>query len=205
MIDANPDLREKLKTAKVYFKKTLVLSVFLLLGIFVQDICSSPTHIAKADQIKKSSTQPAAEASWITLPESLEHASQVEIGAEIYRLVCSTCHGDKGQGLTDEWIARIDHGGQGCWQSKCHISNHPPDGFELPREVPALVGPNARPRFKTALELYTFTRNFMPYQAPGTMLPDEYWAVTAFLIELKGIPLNGPLDPGVAGTIYFSQ
>jgi hypothetical protein len=71
--------------------------------------------------------------------------------------------------------------------------------------VPALAGPNARPRFDTALELYTFIRNFMPYQAPGTMLTDEYWAVTAFLVELKGISLNGTLlDPAAAGTIYLT-
>lgn len=206
MVETDFDPHVKIGPVKIAIKKIFALSALLFLGVFIQDMCISPENIAKAGQITKNTTQSATQESWITLPESLESATQGEIGAEIYQLVCSTCHGDKGQGLTEEWIARIGHGAQGCWQSKCHISNHPPDGFVLPRDVPALAGPNARPRFETALELYTFIRNFMPYQAPGTMLTDEYWAVTAFLVELKGIPLNGTLlDPAVAGTIYFAH
>ena len=56
-------------------------------------------------------------------------ASQLEYGAEVYRLVCQDCHGNRGQGLTDEWRATWAPADQNCWQSKCHAANHPPEGF----------------------------------------------------------------------------
>ena len=68
-----------------------------------------------------------------TLPPS---ASQADAGAQVYTLVCSACHGDLGQGLTDEWRATWNPSDQNCWQSKCHGLNRPSDGFDLPRYVP---------------------------------------------------------------------
>ena len=128
--------------------------------------------------------------SWVLLNGPPEDATQVEIGAEIYRLVCSTCHGDVGQGLTDEWRARVDPENQNCWQSKCHVSNHPPDGFVLPRDIPSVTGERVAARFSNALNLYQFVSVTMPYHVPGTMLDEEYWQVTAFLLALNGIEMG---------------
>ncbi len=51
----------------------------------------------------------------VDLPAS---ATQLQYGAEVYRLVCSACHGDHGQGLTDAWRATWAPSDQNCWQSK---------------------------------------------------------------------------------------
>ncbi|HSH02193.1 MAG TPA: c-type cytochrome [Anaerolineae bacterium] len=119
-----------------------------------------------------------------------EDATQADIGAEIYRLVCSTCHGDKGQGLTDEWRQTLDPANQNCWQSKCHASNYPVDGFALPHYVPPVVGPAFTTKFKTAADVNLFIRTAMPYQVPGTLLPSEYWQLTAYLLTINGYQLE---------------
>ena len=66
----------------------------------------------------------STEESWLILPDLPPTATQADVGAEIYRLVCQDCHGNRGQGLTDEWRAEWDPEDQNCWQSKCHAPNH---------------------------------------------------------------------------------
>ena len=124
------------------------------------------------------------------LPDMPPDASQADYGAEVYRLVCSTCHGDIGQGLTDEFRATSRPENQNCWQSKCHASNHPVDGFVFPRYVPPLVGSHIPATFATAQDLYAFISTRMPYQVPGTMTEEEYWQLTAFILELNGYEVD---------------
>jgi cytochrome c5 len=126
----------------------------------------------------------------IILPEMPADATQADYGAEVYRLVCSACHGDRGQGLTADWIASWDPADQNCWKSKCHASNHPPDGFDLPHYVPPVAGAQFFTRFKTALDVYIYISQAMPWQNPGYLTADQFWQTTAFLLRLNGI------DPG---------
>jgi mono/diheme cytochrome c family protein len=121
--------------------------------------------------------------SWI-LVDLPPDATQVEHGAEIYRLVCSACHAHSGEGLTDEWRATWHPDDQNCWQSKCHAANHPPDGFELPI-APAVVGRQALAPFQTAADLHAYIQATMPWQEPNSMTEDEGWAVTAYVIKLN--------------------
>jgi LPXTG-motif cell wall-anchored protein len=100
------------------------------------------------------------------------------------------CHGDQGQGLTDEWRGVLDIADQNCWQSKCHSPNHPPGGFVFPKFVPSVVGAGVVARFETAYDLYTFLKTEMPFQAPGSLKDEEYWQLTAFLLRIN------QLDPG---------
>lgn len=142
--------------------------------------------------------------SWIIVPELPPTATQADRGAEIYRLVCSSCHGDRGQGLTTKWRMTWNPRDQNCWQSKCHASNHPPDGFELPRYVPAIIGPYTLTRFKTALDLYVYNHSFMPWHDPGSMIEEESWQVTAFLVRENGIdPIETPLDAERAAVLLL--
>lgn len=132
---------------------------------------------------------------WLRLPELPDDATQADVGAEVYRLVCEACHGDERQGLTDAWRAKWSPETQNCWQSKCHAGNHPPDGFDLPRYVPPLRGPDAFARFETALDLHVYVKNNMPWHNPGSLTDEQYWQVTAFLIREQGIaPMTAPLD-----------
>lgn len=129
---------------------------------------------------------PTPEESWLILPEMPASATQADIGAEIYRLVCRDCHGDKGQGLTDEWRATWNPEDQNCWQSKCHAGNHPVNGFDLPRYVPALIGPSTLARFSEPDELQEYIRVNMPWHDPGSLTNEEYWQLTAFLLRENG-------------------
>ncbi len=117
-------------------------------------------------------------------------ASETEKGREIYRLVCKACHGSGGQGLTEAWRNEWAPEDQNCWQSKCHAANHPPEGFILPRYVPALIGPNTLVRFETALDLFEYIRSQMPWQAPGSLTDEEYWQLTAYLALEHDIVLD---------------
>lgn len=123
---------------------------------------------------------------WLDLPPD---ATQLDHGKEVYRLVCSACHAYDGTGLTDEWRATWNPDDQNCWQSKCHASNHPPDGFYLP-QAPAIVGPVIPALFETADDLHEYIDQNMPWQNPGSLTDEEVWAVTAYVLELNDI------DPG---------
>ncbi|MEM7345446.1 MAG: c-type cytochrome [Chloroflexota bacterium] len=106
-----------------------------------------------------------------------------EDGADLYQQWCSSCHGDRGQGLTEEWQATWPETKQNCWQSKCHASNHPPDGFSFPKDVPALIGPETLINFDTGYTLNAYVQHSMPYWAPNLLSDEEYKAITAFLIK----------------------
>ncbi|MCA9935575.1 MAG: c-type cytochrome, partial [Anaerolineales bacterium] len=120
--------------------------------------------------------------------------TQQEFGAEKYRQVCMACHGDWGQGLTPEWRAQWGDDGN-CWQSHCHASNHPANGFELPQVVPALSKSSDMAGIKNAAELQQVIYETMPWWNPGFVTEEESWAIAAFLMESRGeLGLDVTLD-----------
>jgi len=141
------------------------------------------------------------EDSWIIV-DLPEDATQLEYGTEVYRLVCKACHGDKGQGLTDDWRAQWAPKDQNCWQSKCHALNHPPDGFYMP-QVPAVLGQPIR-NFGTALNLYTYNHHLMPWHDRGSMTEKESWSVTAYILKINGIDPGPDLNAETAANIDLS-
>jgi mono/diheme cytochrome c family protein len=141
------------------------------------------------------------EDSWIIV-DLPEDATQLEYGAEVYRLVCKACHGDKGQGLTEDWRAQWAPSDQNCWQSKCHGGNHPSDGFYMP-QVPAVLGQPIR-NFGTALNLYNYTHAYMPWHDRGSMTQKESWSVTAYLLKINGIDPPPELNAENAANIDLS-
>lgn len=123
-------------------------------------------------------------------------------GSALYQRWCSACHGDRGQGLTEEWRSTWPQDKQNCWQSKCHASNHPPDGFIFPKTVPALIGNDTLTKFSTAQDLYVYTRATMPFWAPNLLSDEDYLAIATFLVEAnfaeKGLPSPTPLPQDLA-------
>lgn len=114
------------------------------------------------------------------------HPTQADLGAEVYYQICMTCHGDQGQGLTEEFRSLLGPPDDNCWRSKCHAANHPPGGFVFPKYVPAVVGAAIPARFPTALDLYHFIKTQMPYNNPGGLQDEAYWQLTAFLVRANG-------------------
>jgi mono/diheme cytochrome c family protein len=132
-------------------------------------------------------------------PPTVYPPTQADEGAQVYYLVCMACHGDRGQGLTEEWRGALDPPDQNCWQSKCHASNHPREGFKLPEYIPAVISPGTVYRFANAQELHDYLQAEMPWQAPGILTDEEYWQLTAYLVHANGIdPGEAPLNEGTA-------
>ena len=119
-----------------------------------------------------------------TLPAS---PSQADQGAQVYWLSCLPCHGDLGQGLTDEFRMTYPPEDRNCWESGCHGERPYENGFQLPVRVPAVVGADALQKFSDAAALQAYIKAAMPFWKPGSLTDDDAWAVTAFLLRENGL------------------
>jgi cytochrome c len=146
---------------------------------------------------------PAPTVDRLAAPLTVPSPNQADLGAQLFWLHCQPCHGDQAQGLTDDWRAQYPPVDQDCWKSGCHGDHPYPQGFTLPKVVPALVGPGTLGHFATAADLFAFMSHAMPFQAPGSLKPEEYWAITAFLLRGHGLGASAPPinDAGAAQAI----
>ncbi len=129
--------------------------------------------------------------------------TQAERGAFTYWMRCMVCHGDKGQGLA-VFRAQYPKQDQNCSQSKCHGGPRPGAGFSFP-DAPAIEGPGTLTGFQTAGDLYRFISTRMPYQVPGTMTSEEYWDLTAYLVQSRGaLPAGLQLNPANADAVLVN-
>ena len=134
---------------------------------------------------------------------SPQNPTELDQGSLVYWGICLTCHGDRGQGLTDEWRA-VFGGDENCWTSKCHAPNHPPQGFFIPKDrlPPAVNGPGSLARFTTAQQLYDYVVAGMPWWNPGSLSSDKAWAATAYLLKMNNsLPSGITLGPSDAAAI----
>ena len=113
--------------------------------------------------------------------------SQADLGAKDYWLYCLPCHGDKGQGLTDEFRETYPPAEVDCWQSGCHGKRPYENGFTLPTAIPALISDDALGKFTNVAQLHAYIHAAMPYWNPNSLTDDEYWRVTAFLMRENGL------------------
>lgn len=136
-------------------------------------------------------------------PPTVENPTQAHEGAQLYWLNCQPCHGDRGQGLTDEWRAQYPPEDQNCWESGCHGERPYENGFTLPPTVPPVLGHGSLERFQTAGQVYAYMQAAMPYQAPGTLSDEEYLAITAFLAREHGVWDGRPLGTETVQQLRF--
>jgi hypothetical protein len=107
------------------------------------------------------------------------------------------CHGDKGQGLTDEFRSLWVEDHQNCWARGCHAGRVEDLGFPIPRTVPALVSSAGDlPPFETAGEFFKYLQTTHPPQHPGYLPAEEYWAIVAYILaENNRLPPGGAMGP----------
>ncbi len=100
-------------------------------------------------------------------------SGSVERGETLYRLQCVQCHGGRGEGAEFEALA----------------GRVPGDRFPFSedRRYRITVGSY----WPYATTLFDYIRRAMPQAAPGTLPPDDVYALTAFILQLNGI-----LEPG---------
>jgi mono/diheme cytochrome c family protein len=186
--------------------RTFAIITFLVAGstTLMGLAAGQPPVVVQAtpDSSTLMATMPVGGLIYLNMPAN---ATQVDYGKEAYRLVCSACHGDKGQGLTAQWISTWAPEDQNCWKSKCHASNHPSDGFDLPHYVPAIFGRDKLQQFHSALDLEAYIRAEMPWQDKGNLKPEEYTNITAYLLKASGIdPMDHVLTPALAASILIN-
>ncbi len=156
------------------------------------------TQFAKAQETPTpQSPDPTPTIDRLAAPPTVPSPTQADEGAQLFWLYCQPCHGDHGQGLTDEWRSQFPEEEQNCWQSGCH-SKHGKDkvefGFVLPTAVPPVTGSDSLPTYETLGQLYYYIRGAMPYEMPGRLTDEEYLAIVAHLAQAHnvwdGTPLN---------------
>jgi quinol-cytochrome oxidoreductase complex cytochrome b subunit/mono/diheme cytochrome c family protein len=118
-----------------------------------------------------------------------EHNEQLKKGSKLYWAICMACHGDRGQGLTEEWRDAFGEEDRNCWQSGCHGADHPPEGFLIPKDTifPAVAGAGKLSRFKNAQELHDYILASMPWWDPGQLTDEEAWQITSYILSLHKV------------------
>ena len=95
-------------------------------------------------------------------------------GAPLYATNCASCHGANGEGKPPAYPQLIG-GPKGTFD------------FASDFKIPRTVG-NYWPYATT---LFDYIRRAMPLAAPGSLTPDQTYAVTAFLLSREGIIADG--------------
>ncbi|HSL43432.1 MAG TPA: c-type cytochrome [Anaerolineales bacterium] len=157
----------------------LALGIALLFaGLFFDD------GMADSAQLQADVTATPDRLAQPTLPAT---PSQADHGAEVYWLSCLPCHGDKGQGLTDEFRTTYPPEEQYCWERGCHGEVPYENGFKLPMTIPAVIGDNTLAKFADAAQLNAYIRATMPYWNPGSLAEEDAWRVTAFILRANNL------------------
>lgn len=156
--------------------------VFFSLGLLLLLLSAQGSFVSAQTQIP-----PTPTIDRLAKPTLPAQPDMADIGAQDYWLYCSPCHGDKAQGLTEDFRRQYPPEHQNCWESGCHGKLPYVNGWTIPQYVPALVGPDTLQKFPTALNLKLYTQLKMPYQTPGILEDEIYWRLTAFLLKQNGL------------------
>ena len=98
-------------------------------------------------------------------------------GAKIYAAKCASCHGKSGEGATFDRLVATDAG------KNFDFATNP----KLPRAVGNY--------WPYATTLYDYTYRAMPFMQPGTLTPDETYALVAYILALnKIVPEDAVMD-----------
>jgi mono/diheme cytochrome c family protein len=151
----------------------LFLPLFLLFLVY-------PFQTTLAQQSATPTYDPLAE------PPLPPNPTEYELGRNLYWHWCMTCHGDRGQGLTDEFRSIWPPEHQNCWGRGCHTGRPGETGFPIPTVVPALVNEAQLRRFASRRELADFLQATHPPQSPGVLKREEYQAIALFVFTLNG-------------------
>lgn len=164
----------------MYSSRKFVFYIFILAGL---SICISlftlhiPSVLAQ-DAAPTPTYDPFAQ------PELPPNPTDLDMGRYLYWRHCMPCHGDVGQGLTDEFRALWeDHAN--CWDRGCHSGRQGDEGFPIPKVIPAIVTEDHLNQFKSEEELFEFLEATHPPQHPGYLDTEEYHDISAILFKMN--------------------
>jgi hypothetical protein len=140
-------------------------------------------------------SSPTPEPDPLAIPVMPENPSDIDLGRITYYYHCMPCHGDKGQGLTDEWRGVWVEDHQDCWSRGCHGGKSDDLGFPIPRSVPPVMPPfSSLARFESPDELASFLHDSHPPQDPGVLDEDECRTLAAYLT--RSLPQGTTMQVG---------
>lgn len=117
-------------------------------------------------------------------PELPPNPTELEIGRYLFWRHCMPCHGDLGQGLTDEFRALWeDHAN--CWDRGCHGGKKEDEGFPIPTVIPAIVTEEHLKQFTSEEKLFEFLKTTHPPQHPGYLEEEEYHDIAVILLNMN--------------------
>lgn len=160
------------RTGSIAFGIALLTAGLFFDGGTASSVTQQPTPVSTLSPFER-----LAEPTLPAVPLQADH------GAQDYWLYCLPCHGDRGQGLTEEFRETYPPDEVNCWQSGCHGKRPYEDGFTLPTEIPAVIGHNTLAKFADAAQLNAYIRAIMPFWNPGSLTEEEAWRVTAFILR----------------------
>jgi hypothetical protein len=155
----------------------------VLLSIVLFGICAFQSQIPVARLDVISSPTPTIDP--LVEPILPDDPTELELGRNLYWHWCMTCHGDHGQGLTDEFRGIWEPEHQNCWARGCHTGRRDDLGFPIPTIVPAIVGGNHLSRFSSLQDFSDFLQATHPPQSPGILADQEYHAIALFVFTMN--------------------
>lgn len=125
---------------------------------------------------------PTPEPDPLAVPVLPNNPGPIDLGMVTYYYHCMPCHGDKGQGLTDEWRGVWVEDHQNCWARGCHAGKPDDEGFAIPRYVPPVMPPFASlAHFESPDALTEFLHADHPPQSPGVLDEADCRNLTVYL------------------------
>ena len=86
--------------------------------------------------------------------------------------------------------------------AKCH-GQQGEGGEEAPRLI---ASPHPIKGYRTAQALFDFVRTDMPFDAPGSLMPQVYWDILAYILDAnKILPPDTNLGPDNAANIRIPE
>ena len=193
-------------------KQLIQTSRLLVIGIVS---AFSPTWTAGFFSLIPPTPIPQPIADPLAIPVLPENPTQVQRGEVAYYYHCMPCHGDRGQGLTDDFRSLWVEDHQNCWAVGCHGGRVSDEGFPIPRSVPPVNSPTSiLTKFPEAESLYSYLQSTHPPQRPGALEDEDYWDLTGFIRYMNGLqagdeisgtqpPATIQLSPPVASLIFI--
>lgn len=127
---------------------------------------------------------------------------QAPTGASLFAEHCARCHGDRGQGRSGPQLM-----GAGALpkfpRDKSDMNQQFTDPQEIEQQVQTRApGTPSREPFRHAGDVYAFMSSQMPMNKPGSLEPEQYWAILTFILTAHGVAVpDGGINPQNAASI----
>ncbi len=166
----------------LFFIATGILTLVFLASNFT----GTSTALQQSTATPTISITPTFDSARLAQPPTVYPPAQADTGAQTYWGMCMSCHGDQGQGLTEDWTNSFPLEEKNCWDSGCHAEDAPDNSFVLPQTgIPALAGAGTLARFPNTFELHRYIHENMPFARAGSLTSSEAWSLTAYILRMN--------------------